>query len=94
MELRKIECEVTPEINDIGLAVESIIANYKAATADGWQPGTDIPQILMVSMTSLLNAISGLDQVGAEVKEYPVEAIMGALIPIARGVQSLIKKAE
>lgn len=94
MELVKIETEVTKEVHEIGLAVKKVIESYKQATADGWQPGTDIPQILMGSYQGLLTAIDGVEKSGSEFKTEPVKAAMGALIPLSEGVELLMEKKE
>ncbi len=94
METRKIEVEVTPEINDIGVAFKGMIVAYKEAKKDGWQSGTDIPAILMSSFGSLTTAFEGMDKAGAEAKEAPVKAVMGALLPITEGIELLLEKDE
>ncbi len=89
MELVTIETQGTKETHEIGLAIKGIIQNYKLATADGWQAGTDIPAILMGSYQVLLTAIDNAAQTSVEFKEAPVKAAMGALIPLAEGVELL-----
>jgi hypothetical protein len=94
MEILKIETEVTKEVYEIGLAIKKVIATYIEANKDGFQAGTDIPAILMGSYQDLLKAIEDADKSGAEFKGEPVKAAMGALIPLAEGVELLQKKSE
>jgi len=93
-ELIKLETEGTKEVHEVGLALKEILAQTKAALADGWQPGTDLPQILMGCFASLSKAIEGVGEAGEEFKAYPVNASIGALIPVLEGIQALLKKED
>jgi len=94
MELRTIETNVTPEVNDIGVAVKKIMINYKEATKDGFQAGQDIPAILMGSYQDLLKAIEDADKVGEEFNIEPFKASIGVLVPVSEGLEVLLKKDE
>lgn len=94
MEIVKVETEVTKEVHELGLAVKGVIKAYKDATADGWQSGTDIPAILMASFQKLSVAIEGVEKVGGEFKEEPLKAALGVLLPVAEGIEMLIRKDE
>jgi hypothetical protein len=94
METKKIEVVVTKEVHEIGVAVKGVISAYKEATKDGFQAGQDIPAVLMASYSKLTEAIEGADKVGGELKEEPVKAAMGALIPLSEGVELLMEKKE
>lgn len=94
MELKTIETQVTKEVHEIGLGVKGVIQAYKTATADGWQPGEDIPKILIDAYQPLLTAINGAEKSSEEFNEEPVKAVMGALIPLAEGVELLMEKPQ
>lgn len=91
MSVKKIETEVMSGANDVGLAVKKVATAYKEATADGWQPTTDIPAILMASFNSLLAAFDGVSKSKAEFEQEPIKAGMGAVIPILEAVDHLRK---
>lgn len=92
----KIEIEGTKEINEVGVAVKVLIQNTMAALKDGWQPGQDIPSVMLGSYQSLAKAIDGLSEAGKEVEAAPIDAIMGAMAPIAEGIEIVLeaKKAK
>jgi hypothetical protein len=85
-----VKTQGTKELNEVGEALKGIMTATKAALKDGWQPGTDLPLIVTSAFASLPKAIEGLSQVGQEVKDFPVQAVMGALVPVAEGVGELI----
>lgn len=86
--------KVTKEINEVGEAFKDVVANYKKAKEDGWQPGEDIPAVLMASYKSLLAAFDNLGQAKVEAKHEPFKASLGAVIPIVEGVDLLLEKDE
>lgn len=90
----KVEFEAPKETHELGLAIAKLMKNYKAAVADGFQVGQDIPAILMGSFNEVMAGIDGVDKVGAEFKADPVNAAMGALVPLADGISELVKKDE
>ena len=92
METRTRETEVTPEVNDIGEAFKELCVQYKEAKKDGWQPGKDIPQILLGSMNKLMVAFDGADKSTEEAKLEPFKAGLGAIIPIVEGIDLLRAK--
>lgn len=90
MEIVKIEFEAPKEIHEIGLAIGVLlesIANHK----EGGISASEIPAIISESLMGLIAALNGAGNVPSEFKEAPVEAIMGSLIPVAKGVQKLLK---
>lgn len=90
----KVEFDAPKETHEVGKAIAGLMKNYKVAVADGFQVGQDAPAILMGSFNELMAAIDGVDQIGAEFKADPVNAAMGALVPLAEGISELVKKDE
>lgn len=86
-----VSTEVCEASNKIGTALKTICVNTKKALADGWQPGQDIPVILVGSMTDLLAAVAVANQLGEDAKD-PLEMAFGILIPLKEGAQELLKK--
>ena len=89
-EKKKIELEVPKEIYEVGEAL-SVLLESIAAHKEGGISASEIPAIISESLLGLIAALNGANQIPVEVKEQPVEAIMGALIPVAKGVQKLLK---
>jgi len=79
------------EVTEVGLALKQILEATAVALGDGFQPGNDIPVIMSSAFGSLVNAISGIQEIGAEVKESPLLSILGAIIPVAEGIEALLK---
>jgi len=94
VELVNITTKGTKEIHEVGLCFKAVMTETKKALADGWQPGTDMPAILVGSIGSLTTAIAGANGIVDEGKEEPVKATMGALIPIAEGIDELVVKRD
>lgn len=75
--MEKIEKVVSlpKEWSEVGDALVGVAQAVKAAKADGWQPGTDIPAVVMASMGLLAKALDGAQNLPAEAKESPAGAI-------------------
>lgn len=48
--------------------IGEFVGAVKAALADGWQPGSDIPVIMMAAIEKLGPAVQGADQIDDELK--------------------------
>lgn len=90
METKRIEFDAPKEIYEIGEAVGALLQSIAVHKADGIN-ANEIPAIISESLMGLINAINGVSNIPVEFKEAPVEAVMGALIPVAKGVQALLK---
>lgn len=90
----KIEVEVTKEVHELGLAFKKIISAYSSAKADGWDTLQDLPAVVLAAIPDLMTALQGIEKSGDEFKAAPIKAALGALVPIAEGVELLIKKDE
>lgn len=60
----KKEVEVSKEVSELGDAVLALVKAVKTSLADGWQPGADIPAIL-VACVGQLGAVGAVSQVPA-----------------------------
>lgn len=65
----KVEVEVSKEAYELGQGLAVFIKAAKQALNDGFQPGQDLPALMMSAMNDLLPAVQGLDQIEAEIKE-------------------------
>lgn len=69
MEKIKLEVEVAKETYELGQGLDGVVESIQKALADGWQIGTDLPQIMLESITKLVPAIEGIDKMGAETQD-------------------------
>jgi hypothetical protein len=93
METIKVELEVAKESYELASGLTKFIADVKAALADGWQPGTDLPLILSASISDLAPAVAGAEKVGGEVTTDP-EKFADAMYCGLKGLPWLfVKKA-
>lgn len=91
METKEFKIELPRETMEIGEALASMVDSTALALADGWQPGADIPAILLSSITKLGSALVGIDQTPTEFRENPVKASMAVALPIAQSLESVFK---
>lgn len=64
-----VEVEVSKEAYELMDGIKKVVESVKKALADGWQPGQDVPTILMESLTALVPAVAGAESIGSEAKE-------------------------
>jgi hypothetical protein len=86
----EIQLNTPKEVTEVGIALSSILKAVSLSLKDGFQPGQDIPAIVMSAIASLGNAIEGIENLPEEFKSSPVMATMGILAPVSEGVEALI----
>lgn len=74
------QVELPKEWSEVGDALVAIAAAVKAAKADGWNAGMDIPAVAMASFGPLAKALDGVMNLEAEAKEAPEAAIKALAI--------------
>ncbi len=94
METIKKEYETPKEITEVGIAIRDVLVATSVALKDGFQVGTDLPVILSSAFAGLVTAISGMQNIGEEAKGAPVMSTIGCLLPIAEGIEALIKSRK
>ena len=93
VELKKVEVEVTKEAHELGEALAKLVLVSKQAMADGFQPGMDIPAVVMAAFAELPKAIEGLDKMDDEAKAQVKAFSLALALPILEAVEVLLKKA-
>ncbi len=78
----KKEIELPKEASELADAIAGVFKAVKAAAADGWQTGTDLPAVAVAAMALLPAAISGLDQLGAEFKADKGKIILALAVSL------------
>jgi hypothetical protein len=73
----KVEVEVSKEAYELGKAVSEVVKSVKEALKDGFDPMTDVPAIVVQSLSELKTGIEGVQLLGEESKE-DIEAFINA----------------
>lgn len=82
MEKVKVELEVAKETYELGVGVRKFVGVLRQALKDGFQPGQDLPVVLVSAVADLVPSVQGVEKVGGEVVG-DVEAFADALyIPL------------
>lgn len=64
-----ISVEVSKEAHELMSGFIEVVKASRKALADGFQPGQDVPEILIKAVGQLPAMVGGLDQLPAEAKE-------------------------
>jgi hypothetical protein len=64
-----VQVEVSKELFEVGKGLADFAKHLKAAVADGWQIGSDLPAVLTAVMADLVPALQGVDKIPAEFAE-------------------------
>lgn len=90
METVKIELEAAKETYELGKGLGNILDAVKHALEDGWQPGSDLPEIFAALVAELGTAVQGFEQIKDEVKDPQLfgNAVYSGLSP---AIYNLVK---
>lgn len=69
VEMVKIEVMVPKETHELKVALVKVVTAIKAALADGWQPGVDVPVIVAEALDALPPAVAGMEKIPTEFSE-------------------------
>lgn len=64
-----VQVEVSEKAHDLGQALVSIVSVSKQALADGFQPGTDLPVVVLAAASQIVKVVEGIQSAGDELKE-------------------------
>ena len=92
MEKIKVELMVPKEIHEAGQVLGEIIVAAKEALKDGFQPGADLPALLVAAVSKLPKAIDGIDKLPSEAVGDPVGVAESLVVNISAVVRSLLDK--
>lgn len=92
MEMQKVEVSVSKEAHELGMAVAALVVAVKKALADGFQPGMDIPAIVMTAFNELPKAIEGLDKLDDEAKSALKPFVLAFVLPVMDSIEEILKK--
>lgn len=89
----KIEVEVSKEAYELGKAVGNVVKAVKEALKDGFDPMSDVPTIVVKSLSELKTGIEGISELGNESKE-DLEAFLNAWLLTGTDVAGEFLKKE
>lgn len=89
-----MQVEGTKEGNEIGMYMLKLARAIKNASADGWQAGQDIPEIVINTLQPLMAAIEGYDKISDEAKLETAAFVKGITVPLMGIPFLFIKKEE
>ena len=87
----QIQVTVPDDTAELIEGLTNFIQSIKDSLEDGWQPGIDIPVILMKALSDLPSAIGGIDQMDDEAREDPAAMIVASGILAANIYKILVK---
>jgi hypothetical protein len=89
MAKQMVQVEVSKEMYELGMGLASVVDAVKQATADGWQPGQDLPAIVVAAIAILPPALQGVDQIKSEIAEDKGAFIAAVALPIAEVIKKI-----
>jgi len=92
MEKIEVKLSVTKEAHELSFAVVEVIKGVKLALSDGFQPGQDVPAIILGSLNHLMKGIEGVDKLPKEALEDLPEFIAAWMVGGAEIAQVFLKK--
>lgn len=76
----EVQVQVAKEMHEVMDGLSEVVAAVKQALADGFQPGQDLPAIVLAAVNKLPPALEGMDKVKDELKNSPKEFINAAAL--------------
>lgn len=77
-ETLEVTVKVAKEAHELGEGITAFVRTVRQALADGWQPGQDLPVILISSVADLIPGFDGADKIREE-RESDPEAFAAAV---------------
>lgn len=87
----ELKTTATESCKNIGEGIANIMKATENALDDGWQPGTDIPAVLLQSINSFSVIMAEAKDIKPDFKAAPIAAARGILIPVSEGVEEFLK---
>lgn len=80
----EVQVQVAKEMHELMDGLSEVILATKQALADGFQPGQDLPAIVLAAINKLPPALEGMDKVKDELKLNPKEFVNAASLGTAK----------
>lgn len=91
---QSVSVEVSKEAHELGVGLVEVVKAVKLALADGFQPGADLPAIVVAAVAKLPPAIEGLDKLGGELAEDPVAFVRAFALSGSDIASLFVKKPD
>ena len=89
MATKEVTVLVSKEAHELGEGLVGMAVAVKAALADGWQTGTDLPLVISAALTTLVPAVQGAELIPAEAGENPAAFAKAVALAVADGYEAL-----
>lgn len=86
-----VTVKCSKETLELGLGLAAFLGHVKAAVADGWQLGSDLPAVIGAALGDLVPAIAGLEKVKDELAEDKI-AFANAVTQVGAAVVGQLLK--
>jgi len=90
MEKMKLEVEVPKEMHELMVGLAKIVKASKLALKDGFQPGQDLPAVLVAAVAELPAMVGGLDKLPEEAKEDVAGFIKAGVLGVSEVVSAAL----
>ncbi len=92
VEYKEVSVSVPKETYELAEGLANVTGAVKAALADGWDPLTDVPAVVMGALQHLAPAVQGVDKLDDEAKADPAGFSKALALGIADAVDKALKK--
>jgi hypothetical protein len=86
--------EASKELIELGEAISGVVGDVKHALDDGWQPGADLPAILVSAVTRLGTGLQGVQDIPAEVQADKKAAAMAVALPLIDAIFRVVERSS
>jgi hypothetical protein len=87
----EVKVPVSKESYELMQGIAGFLKVVKTALKDGWQPGSDIPAVMVGAMATLVPAMQGVEklpvEIVAEMPEFAAAVMLGA-VDVFKAVRS------
>jgi len=91
--MEPVQVPVSKAAHEVASLLSSLVVETKKALDDGFQPGSDLPVVVLALVTKLPAAVADFSQLGPEFKQDPEQFLNAFLIEASKIVGALVKKA-
>jgi hypothetical protein len=85
-----VSVEVSKEMHELVKGLANIVRAAKLSLKDGFQPGQDLPLVLVAAVSELPVMVAGLDQLPSEAKSETAAFIQAAVLGAGELVEAAL----
>lgn len=72
-----VQVEISKSADTIGHGLYNLVVAAKNAMADGWQPGRDVPALVMAAAGELMTIVGAIGSIPGDVTEDKIAFLQG-----------------